>query len=319
MEDLVINLKEKCGLIPEVLGYLASIKEFEYSYKYYHLRHPGGIFNLATNYVLNDFIGLLKDLEENQQNYDKDRKIELEEKFQNLINDFFKFCESCFEIIQGCCKQHSPPNDNEFLWKWLEKNKYEAGKEIYNKTEDDLEYFRKIYNKLKHSSNALQPVIFHLNKSAIMGYYVQAVADDGSLGPDEDLHPKHQGTHSASSYNFNLRKLYYCIYKISNILKKVILIHFKEVYSIDLDFNANYKTDDKLWNELFERINKLPKTYFPNEFGKDICDIQKNDDKLIFTIKPTEHTNLFGSQITFLESGDGFTRSYRMPFFNPKY
>ena len=35
-------------------------------------------------------------------------------------------------------------------------------------------------------------------------------------------------------------------------------------------------------NELISYPNK----YFPNEFGKDICDIQKDDDHLIFTVKP---------------------------------
>lgn len=319
MENLSFNTRENLGLIPEVVGYLASVKEFEYSYKYYRLRHPGGIYNLATNYVFNDFIELLKELEEHQQDYKTDRPINLEKKFRNLINDFFKFYESCFEIIQGCCKQHTLPNDNEFLWKWLEKNKYKAGKELHNKTKDSLEYFRKIYNKLKHTSNALQPVNFHINKSAIMGYYIQTVAGDGSIGPDEDLHPKHQGTHSASSYNFNLKKLYYSIYLISNILKEIIIIHFKDVYNIDLVYNEKYKTNDKLWNELFERIRNLPETYFPNEFGKDIYDIQRDDNKLMFNIKPAQKINLYGSQITFIESGDGFTRSYRMPFFNPKY
>ena len=35
------------------------------------------------------------------------------------------------------------------------------------------------------------------------GQFIQSVAEDGSLGPDEELHPKYQNTHSASSYNFN--------------------------------------------------------------------------------------------------------------------
>lgn len=262
MENLPFNTRENINLIPEVVGYLASIKEFEYSYKYYRLRHPGGIYNLATNYVINDFIELLKELEGHQQDYKTDRPINLEKIFRNLINDFFKFYESCFEIIQGCCKQHTLPNDNEFLWKWLEKNKYKAGKEFHNKTKDSLESFRKIYNKLKHTSDTLQSINFHINKSAIMGYYIQAVADDGSLGPDEDLHPKHQGTHSASSYNFNLKKLYYSTYLILNILKEIIITHFKDVYNINLVYNEKYKIDGKLWNELFERINKLPQQIF---------------------------------------------------------
>lgn len=238
MEDLTITIRRNLGYVPEVVGYLASIKDFEYSYKYYCLRHPGGIFNVSTNYVLNCFLELLKELEEHQNNYDKDRKLELEKKYRQLINDFFKFYDSCFEIIQACCKQHQPPSEKEPRWNWLEKNKYRAGKDFFNKLNSDLECYRKIYNKLKHSSNAIQSIKFHkAGSSTVMGYYLQSVANDGSIGPDEDIHPKYQNTHSASSYNFNLKKLYYLIYKISYALQEVIIQHFKQIYTIDLGFN----------------------------------------------------------------------------------
>ena len=151
MEELTIKIRDNLEYAPEIIGYLASIKEFEYSYKYYCLRHPGGIFNLSTHYVLTYFLDLLKELEEHQSNFDENKEIELTEKFRQLINDFFKFYDSCFEIIVACCKQHQPPSEKEFLWKWLEKNNYTAGKDFFNKLNTDLEYYRKIYNKLKHS------------------------------------------------------------------------------------------------------------------------------------------------------------------------
>jgi len=314
----MFNLNGTFGITPEIAGYLASIKEFEYSYKYYNLRHPGGIYNLTTNYILNDFIDLLNELKEHQADYKKDRAIKLEKKFRDLINNFFKFYDSCFELMQGCCNQHTPPQEKEFLYKWLERNNYDVGKEFHDKTKNEIDYFRKIYNKLKHSSNAIQPINFHVNNSAIMGYYIQSASPDGSLGPDEELHPKHQNTHSANSYNFSLRRLYYLIYFVSEKLKEVLLKHFQDVYSITLVINLSHKHDDKLWKDLFERIDELPNSYFPNEFGKDIPETKIEKNKFVFKIKPAETTNLYGSQITFMESGDGFTRSFRMPFFNPK-
>lgn len=40
MKELNLEIKENLGVMPEVIGYLASIKEFEYYYKNYNLRHP---------------------------------------------------------------------------------------------------------------------------------------------------------------------------------------------------------------------------------------------------------------------------------------
>jgi len=116
MSNSVIEKRENLGFVPEVIGYLANIKEFEYSYRYYNLRHPGAVFNLATKYVVEDFIELLKELEENQTNY-KRGKSSLGKKFQILLNDFFKFRDSCYEIIVGSCQRHEPPFEGQFLWK----------------------------------------------------------------------------------------------------------------------------------------------------------------------------------------------------------
>jgi len=155
MNDLIFEKKEKLEFIPEVIGYLANIKEFEYSYKDYNLRHPGGVYNVATHYVVNDFIELLKELEEHQANYDENRKIKLEEKFRLLVLDLIKFYDSCAEIIIGCCKKHDPA-PTVFLWKWLDKNGYDAGKAMFKGTKDELKIFRDINNILKHSSNKIK-------------------------------------------------------------------------------------------------------------------------------------------------------------------
>jgi hypothetical protein len=93
MSDLVLDLKGNLGLCPEVIGYLASIKEYEYYYTYYKLRHPGGIFNIALSYVIDDYLELLKELEEYQNNFENfykdNKKMTLGIKLKNLINDIF--------------------------------------------------------------------------------------------------------------------------------------------------------------------------------------------------------------------------------------
>ena len=310
MQNLTIPIRANLDLTPEILGYLASIKEFEYSYKYYQLRHPGGIFNLATIYLIDDFIKVIDLVELQQTDYDSKRDIE--ERYHTLINSFFKFYDSCFEIIQGCCKEHERPKRD--IWQWLEKNKYNAGTEFYEKTKEDIDYFRKIYNKLKHTSNHLQPISF-LGAFNVVGYYVQSVCPEGSIGPDEDIHHKFQGKHSASSYNFDLKRLYYCIYECCFILKEALLKHFKEVYALDLTYNDKHKETGIKWRQFFEKMSSLPENYFPSEQGKPIYQLKIENGNLVFKIKSAPMLNLSGYKIELLENGDSFSRSFRLPFF----
>lgn len=114
MNELSVPIKSNTGIIPEVISYLANIKEFEYSYKYYNLRHPGAIFNLTSTYLIRDFLILLDELSYYQNNFDSSKEIKLQKMYKQLIDGFFKFYDSFFEIIQACSKQHTPPTEKEF-------------------------------------------------------------------------------------------------------------------------------------------------------------------------------------------------------------
>lgn len=252
MKDLVIHKRVNLGLTPEIVGYLANIKESDCSYKDLNVRHPSGVFNSASHPVVEDFIGLLKELESHQLNYSELVKpTPLEKIFRDSINDFFKFHDSCYEVIVGCCKNHDPPHDD-FLSKWLNVNNYTAGENFHNQLwNNDLDYLNKIHNKLKHTSSQIRSINFNHNKTAIIGFFIQG-SEDGIPGPDKDLHPKYNGTYTGTSYNFILRSLYYNLYKICYVLEKVVIQHFKDVYNLDLKFNDEYKNTNKDWNELYE-------------------------------------------------------------------
>jgi len=324
MVDLIIDKRDNLGFIPEIIGYLASIKEFEYSYKYYNLRHPGAIFNVATNYVVRDFIGLLDELEEYRTHYKKyDYHRDhydiygygLEAKFRILIYDLIKFYDSCAEIIIGCCKQHSP-RPTIFLWKWLETNGYKkSSKYMFKNTKNELSSFRNINNKLKHSSSKIISNNLIYRDTIVMGFFVEAAFDDGSVGPDEIIHPKYKGKHSAISYNFILRNMYYTFYKISEVLKEAIIQHLKDVYQVSIHFNRAYnKSNDKLWRELYIKMKNLPAVYFPNEIGNEVYKFEELRDKLVFTKIHAKSINVDWIKWDFRQSGDGFTRTYRIPF-----
>jgi hypothetical protein len=147
-----------------------------------------------------------------------------------------------------------------------------------------------------------------------MGFYVQAAFSDGSTGPDEEIHPRYHGTHSSDSFNFVLRRLYYLFYRISDVLRKVLIQHFRETYNLTLEFNSGYKSNDKNWKELYEIMSKLPNFYFPNEFGKKIYKVEEGKNKIIFARKPIGSIDLNNWMCGLTERGDGITRTYRVPF-----
>ncbi len=100
-----------------------------------------------------------------------------------------------------------------------------------------------------------------------MGFWIESASNDGSIGPDEGIHPRYKGMPSASSYNFILRNAYYTFYKISFVLKEVMIDHFKEVNEIDLMFNNEYPPKDaekarEKWRELYERMKRLQRLIF---------------------------------------------------------
>jgi len=297
---------------------VTGISESNLSYKYYNRKHPLGIFNSTSTSVLMDFIDLLIELEDHQTNYDKNKEIKLGDKFQVLIKDFIRFHESCYEVIQGCCKIHTPPQKKQPIYTWLHQNGYKGGDDLFSKISGDLKYFLDINNKLKHTSQDIRVVNFHNDKSAIMGFYVQAAFSDMSVGPDEEIHPRHHGTHSSDSFNFTLRRLYYLLYKLSTVLCSVIRSHYRDNYKVNLLLDPNCKNDDKLWRKLYEQMSKLPESYFPNEFGKKIYVIQESNSEIIFVKKPARYTDLDNWMFVLIEKGDGATLSYRIPFIFPK-
>ena len=322
MPQLTIEKRGNLGLIPEVVGYLSSIAVPDYIYTDYKVRHPAGVFNLATYYVVMDFIELLDELEENQRNYNNTNK--LDNKFRNLINNFFKFYDSCYEIMLGCCKQHTPPSENEFIYRWLENERrhpgqiYRVGTEFYINTKDKLKYFRELYNKLKHTSNNIHEEYFQDRSHVIMGFYLEAVTDVRTVGPDDHIHPRYNGNvKSANSYNFKLNELYYLLYFISNELKEALETHYMDVYSINLVFDENVNSEGRLndqkWRDLLERIKRLPQDYYPNEFGMNIYNVREESDRLIFeeiTARRAVLDGHFGGK----QRLDGFTSTMGLPY-----
>ncbi len=147
-----------------------------------------------------------------------------------------------------------------------------------------------------------------------MGFYVTGIDNNGSVGPDEAIHPKFNGMYSACSYNFLLKEIYYVLYKTSFSFRDVLIKHFMDVYNMDLKFNSDCSTEDKRERELFYRMRNLPDKYFPNEFGKLTHEFKLENDKFYLLEKPAEAIDLKGYRIFCGLSPDGFARKFTLPY-----
>ncbi len=321
VDKLEIELKDNLSFMPPLIGYLSSVPEFSYSYKYYHLRHPGGIFNLQFSSIVRIFNSLLDDIESYDPKSSPKSSDKILDKYSSLISVFAKYFESSYEIILCFCNQHQKPKENNFLHKWLDDKEYFSGGKYFKQCNQDYDFFRRLNNQLKHSSNTLRMVYFNSYLYGLIpGYYLESVSSDGSLGPEESLHPKVDKTHTANSFNYDLHRLYYLLYKIPTTLLDVLQHQVKKLYGHELDFNEKFHVEGDDVQQLFHKINALPNfLFFPIEYSINIPfpRLDSNaEKKLIFDMKKPAYTDLRGERVSFSFNGDGFSRIYRMPFFH---
>src|SRR5258708_14452381 len=319
MKSLKIELNAKLGLVPPVLSLLAG--EIPDTYKWYKLRHPGGIFNVQFLNVSQDILQVLEDLkhlrmadpaEASKQGSSQDEAISrLLRSYSALLFSFTNYLESAYEILVAFCPKHSPPSDNEFLWRWLKNKGYPAGQNFHKDVIDDVHFFKTMFNKLKHTSNTLRTSIMLRadNNQEVVGYYLESPDTDGALGSDETLHPKFKGKATANSFNRDLRRIYLGIYLIADALATRLKQHYKQIRKKEMVPDENRKEDDSVFRRLFEGIEALESAYVPNEFGDEvpIASIVEDDKKrfLVFAIsKPPAPSGVPYRVLTTMK-GDG--------------
>lgn len=331
MQNLKIQLVENLGLIPPVLSLLAG--DIPNTYGWYKLRHPGGIFNIQFLAVNEDLLQVLDDLKEisigtpgaisTPQSPEQLALARLMRDYGALLFSFTNYLESAYEILVAFCPQHTLPSENEFLWRWLKNKGYPAGKHFHNDVVDDVQFFRTVFNKLKHTSNRLRPNVLYerFNNELIVAYYLESPSSSGALGPDEVLHPRSQGVATANSFNRDLRRIYFDVYLIAVALETRLKQHYQQIYQKELMPNLGQHQDDSIFRKVCEQIRDLRSAFAPSEFGQEtpVPSIREEQGKksLIFEISKPLAPATVDYIIAGNTSGDGFTRAFTFPYFNP--
>lgn len=295
---MTFPIRENTGLCPLIVASLKSIPIDSFSYKYYRLRHPGAIYNLMTSKLIDTIVLLCQELRENKTE-------NINSFFRLLLNDFFKFYESCYEIMLAFCKESSLPKDNEIIHKWLSNQKYDAGKIFYEETRASIEGLKFYHNEIKHSSNDIQFIIFNNLREITAGYFLDLPIGTYTF----PLNP--------ISLNRELRHVQYLIYFISDRLNEVLKLHLKKTHSFDL-LPSTEQTKNENFEKLNESIGSLSEFFLLNEIGEEVYHSSVQNTYMTFSKRKIAENlidDYYGDGINLQMSvtHDGYTNSYLVP------
>jgi hypothetical protein len=209
---------DRGGLLPVAMETLSLDFETELFNLEYHLRHPYGIYNNSLSRVFSRFrdfldqltnvgrIDVLADKSNTQWNTRLLSSLEL------LLFSLMEHMDDCENILR-CF--FSPTinlaNENCFKGYQSEVNTYRT-------------HIGKVVNLIKHKQGRLRTIGMITEEAITMGYFVEGVADDGSLGPSQIIH---KNGSTAFSFSRNIRYHLYNLFFVSEILSKVIYIKSK--------------------------------------------------------------------------------------------
>ena len=319
---LRIQLTENLSYVPPVLGYLASVAQFTDGYRRYRVRHPGGIFNLQLGAFASSLLDLVTEVSSQERTMPLGDNKDLLRKLSATLFAFTNYYNAAYDIILGCCKPENGAPSVE-VWKWLKEHGYTA-ESVYRSSLSEATFFLDLFNELKHSSKRFGIVSLtrRSDKVRVFGYYLECVDELGVIIPDPDYHGNGRGEHAANSFNYDLRRLYYLLYKIADVLVAALQHHFEKVYAVTLPFDSTRREDATLLGNLFEAVSNLPVAFLPNELRKPVPIPRiagRRDYKyLVFENYKSEGARDLHETYdvnTLLPAPDGFSKQWGLPYF----
>lgn len=318
---LRVTLTENLGFFPPVLGYLATVSDFTDGYLRYRVRHPGGIFSLQLNSFTSALLDLATTVKSQENAEPLADNITLPEKWSATLFSFTNYYNAAYDIILGCCKPGDSPPTKE-VWKWLKAHGYTA-ENAYRSALSEANFFLDIFNELKHTSKRFGTVAVTRsdNRTRVLGYYLESVDESGAIVPDPAYHKGTNNEYAANSFNYDLRRLYYLLYKIGDSLQLALQQHFNEFYSVNLPFDSVIQRDATALESLFQTMQTLSLVSLPNEVRRSVPVSRttgRNQHRyLVFENYKAEYineSNVVYEVNTLLPTADGFSRKWGLPY-----
>lgn len=327
-----VDLKVTRSLVPPVYYLLTAVEEGGFSYRFYQIRHPAGIF---SNHFL-DVLGAFNSLAGTVNNVQTsagpcgDEELErLRSLTQELLFQLVNYYECGYEIFLCFCGQHAMPHQGQPLYRWFDSNGYKDDVSSYfTGPMPELKQYRNFFNALKHTSNCLRLFQFldqHAGKK-LLGFYLEGVDEKGALGPLLAFHPLYQGSHTAWSYNLHLRNFYFLIYKIAAEMEPVInrlCLRRGTTLSLSQTPLASPVIESVASRGVSNIANRFETafgTFFPQEGTETFksVSIDTLDGSMVFSDSLAGNKALSSGQGwtgVLSTRGDGVSRSWNLPYF----
>jgi hypothetical protein len=269
------------------------------------VRHPLGVFNVAFARVVQRLRRTIDDSmliykiqphfrPENQQYLDS---LEL---FYHSCAEFF---DSCGLIIKSFFESPQEEKASEACREFF-SNKYKKNTE---------EEYQKSINSIKHNHARIRAMICAINGFWIPGFFIERFRDDGSIGPDPNIHAMGDTAFSCTRF---IKKsfqdiLEYCSMmeqKIDKIIKEKNILKANNVGTMEGNDNFEY---------LIKEIIQIPNIVFINEMNHDYPLIQyaEKEDSKNLTIETVKMAGAFewtGVEVGYV--GDGISTSFKLPY-----
>lgn len=314
MKDTIIRLSnQRGGLNPEAVETLSSEITQPLYHLDYQLRHPFGIYNISLENVFTSFKNLLVDLDfaskQDLQSKNSDTKWsdDLLRSLEKLLYALMEHMDDCDNIIK-CFYPPGTKLNQESSYK-----NYQSAIYVYRT------HIGKVVNHLKHNQGRLRSFGMIIDGVSHLGYFVEGLSDDGSIGPAQHIHS--DGA-TAFSYARDIRFHLFYLYFVSKQLSKAI----SAIVNPDMNKVA-YQLGDKnaTIEPMLVKITQLPMVVFIDEVQKEFpllkVETIQNDKRFSAELKKHPHGIQAPPARTLyvtLYKGDGVSRSFRMPYRNHK-
>lgn len=166
-------------------------------------------------------------------------------------------------------------------------------------------------NYLKHNQGRLVLMSFEWGASSSFGYYIEGPLGSGT-GPATAVHGE-AGT--AFSFNRDIPFHVCHVYAISDRLAAAI-----EGAGFSQDSAEPHDSDKEASQQLarlLSEVAKLPRVWFPDELRKPAPLVQLDEEGVLIEY-PSDRTGRigppYGARVTTVLSGDGVTRSFKLPY-----
>lgn len=275
------------------------------------LRHPLGIYNFTFNEFVTKAHTLLDSLEEandklphinrNEKKWDES----ILDATDHMLDAIMQHLDSFKSII--CC----------FYRDCNSKGAKNINRSLRKEIREYRDHVAKIVNLIKHKQRKLSAILFHGPGIFELGYYVEGILPDGTVGPDPEIHA---GSNVAISFNrdmpFHLCSIYYCSAALAAHIQKIC-------GAAPVSSSKESKSEDNL-AKLVKRVAALPVQFFPDEIEKPVPLVKVTPIRNTTHFKATlempsrrikAKTISRACQIQISFKGDGISRSFKMPYF----